>query len=71
MSTDSTQKAEDIVDAFTVIFVIVLAIGFISAGIFWSFEEGQLDGYCQAVGGKVENTACVKDNVILKRGSDI
>lgn len=68
----STQQiAEDITDAVIIGIIALVAIGLITFGIFFSFDNGELEGYCKAMHGKVEDGMCVKGDTIIKRGSDI
>lgn len=71
MKTSEEQRIDDIVGTvMAVIFAIIIAS--VAIGVFALFYDmGQLNGYCEAKGGKVEEQMCVKEDTVIKRGSDI
>lgn len=71
MKTADEQRIENIVGTVMSIIVGIVLIGVVALVLSLFWDMGQLDGYCKAVGGKVEDTVCVKDDVILKRGQDL
>lgn len=71
MKTSEEQGIEDIVaTVMLAIFAIIIA-AFVIGAFALFYDMGQLNGYCEAKGGKVEETMCVKDDTVIKRGSDI
>lgn len=71
MSPEDEQRIANIVGAVMCSICVVVMVGCVLALFAVFYDIGQLNGYCEAVGGKVENTVCVKDDVILKRGEDL
>lgn len=74
MKTDAEraeERAEAIAEAIvmTIFGIIVLAVAAALLAMF--FDMGQLNGYCKAEGGKVEDTVCIKDDRVVKRGKDV
>lgn len=71
MKTEAERKAEETANFIVglVFTVIVVGVAALLLSMFW--DLGQLDGYCKAVGGEVEDSMCVKDDTIVKRGEDL
>lgn len=68
----STQQiAEDITDVILIVGFFVIVMTAIIFAVFVSFDNGELEGYCKAMHGKVEDGMCVKGDTIIKRGEYI
>lgn len=71
MNPEDEERIENIVGTVMAAILTIIILGCVLALFAFFYDIGQLNGYCQAKGGKVEDTVCVKDDVILKRGKDL